>query len=137
MVPSDAPTDFVPLKWRPYVLAPYGRIDRHYYELCTLWELRGALRAGNVWVPQSRRYANPETYLIPPPKWPALRSEVCQQLHVPADGAVRLEQRGRELMENQGLVMIAPYDNLQVITGQGTCALEILEDQPGIEPNWP
>ncbi len=29
MVPSDAPTDFVPLKWRPYVLAPDGRIDRH------------------------------------------------------------------------------------------------------------
>ena len=54
-VPSEAPTDFVPLKWRPYVLAPDGRIDRHYYELCTLWELRGALRAGNVWVPQSRR----------------------------------------------------------------------------------
>jgi len=30
MVPSDAPTDFVPLKWRPYVLAPDGRIDRPY-----------------------------------------------------------------------------------------------------------
>ena len=85
MVPSDAPTDFVPLKWRPYVLAPDGRIDRHYYELCTLWELRGALRAGNVWVPQSRRYANPETYLIPPPKWLALRPEVCQQLRVPEE----------------------------------------------------
>jgi len=36
-------------------------------------------------------------------------------------------------MEKEGLVMIAPYDNLEVITGQGTCALEILEDQPGIE----
>ena len=50
-------------------------------------------------MPQSRRYANPETYLIPPSKWPALRPEVCQQLHVPEDGAVRLEQRGRELVE--------------------------------------
>src|SRR5437764_6144497 len=49
---------------------------------------------------QRRLWKNfcPGTYLIPPPKWPALRAEVCQQLHVPADGAVRLEQRGRELV---------------------------------------
>jgi TnpA family transposase len=98
-VPPEAPTDFVPLKWRPYVVAPDGRLDRHYYELSTLWELRGALRAGNVWVAQSRRYANPETYLIPHTRWPALRPEVCQQIHAPADGAMRLEQRGRELIE--------------------------------------
>src|SRR2546426_12282709 len=73
--------------------------SRHYYELCTLWELRGALRAGDVWVASSRRYANPETYLIPPTRWPALRPEVCQQIHAPEDGARRLEQRGRELIE--------------------------------------
>ena len=42
-VPDEAPTDFVTLKWRPYVVAPDGHIDRHYYELCTLWELRGYL----------------------------------------------------------------------------------------------
>jgi hypothetical protein len=98
-VPEEAPTDFVNMKWRPYVLDPEGRIDRHYYELCTLWELRGALRAGNIWVPGSRRYANPETYLIPKDRWPALRPEICQQLRAPENGAVRLEERGRELAE--------------------------------------
>jgi threonine dehydratase len=40
------------------------------------------------------------------------------------------ERRSRELMEAQGLVMVAPYDNLDVIMGQGTCALEIFEDRP-------
>ncbi|MFN0177826.1 MAG: threonine/serine dehydratase [Gemmatimonadales bacterium] len=40
------------------------------------------------------------------------------------------EQRSRELMEKEGLTMVAPYDNLDVIMGQGTCALEILQDQP-------
>jgi hypothetical protein len=98
-VPSDAPMDFVPLKWRPYVVDPTGRIDRHYYELCSLWQLRGALRAGDVWVPSSRRYANPDTYLIPKARWPALRPDICQQLRAPENGAVRLEERGRELAE--------------------------------------
>jgi len=81
------------------VVDPAKRINRHYYELCTLWELRGALRAGNVWVSSSRRYTDPETYLIPKTRWPALRPEVCQQLHAPEDGVVRLERRGRELTE--------------------------------------
>jgi Tn3 transposase DDE domain/Domain of unknown function (DUF4158) len=98
-VPPEARTDFVSMKWRPYVVDPEGRIDRHYYELCTLWELRGALRAGDVWVVSSRRYANPDTYLIPKDRWPMLRAEICQQLCVPEDGAMRLEQRGRELAE--------------------------------------
>jgi TnpA family transposase len=98
-VPAEAPTDFVPRKWRPYVVDPVGRIDRHYYELCTLWELRGALCAGDVWVSSSRRYANPDTYLIPKDLWASLRQQVCQQVHAPEDGAICLEQRGRELAE--------------------------------------
>ena len=38
-VPPEALTDFVTMKWRPYVVAPDGHIGRHDYELCTLWEL--------------------------------------------------------------------------------------------------
>jgi cyclopropane fatty-acyl-phospholipid synthase-like methyltransferase len=33
-----------------------GVIDRRYYELCVLSELRDRLRAGDVWVVGSRRY---------------------------------------------------------------------------------
>jgi hypothetical protein len=54
--------------WRPYLREQDGTISRRYYELCTLWSLRSALRAGNVWVAHSRRYTNPDTYLIPPPE---------------------------------------------------------------------
>lgn len=41
-------------------------------EMCLLWELRRALRSGDVWLEHSRRYANPESYLIPQEKWPSL-----------------------------------------------------------------
>src|SRR5262249_40502322 len=62
-VPNAAPMALVTDAWRPYIREPNGEINRRYYELCTLWQLRSALRSGNVWVEHSRRYANPDTYL--------------------------------------------------------------------------
>ena len=35
-----------------------------------LWELRAAFRAGDVCLETSRRYANPDSYLISPSRWP-------------------------------------------------------------------
>jgi hypothetical protein len=64
-----------------------------------LWELRSNLLAGNVWVENSRRYANPETYLIPKDKWEELRTEVCKQMNVPENGAERLQEKKLELTE--------------------------------------
>jgi hypothetical protein len=61
-VPREAPMALVTDAWRPYIREPDGRIGRRYYELCTLWSLRSALRAGNIWVAHSRRYAKPDTY---------------------------------------------------------------------------
>jgi hypothetical protein len=95
VLPVDAPLGFVPPKWWPYVVDQDGTIQRHYYELCVLWELRGALRAGNVWLEASRRYANPETYLIPPERWGELRSEVCRQIQMPeSHSAARVTATG-------------------------------------------
>ncbi|HEV2218191.1 MAG TPA: threonine/serine dehydratase [Candidatus Dormibacteraeota bacterium] len=43
------------------------------------------------------------------------------------------EQRLREEMERSGLVKIHPFDDWDVIHGQGTVAMEMLEDDPAIE----
>ncbi len=43
------------------------------------------------------------------------------------------EARAEELIQREGLVLVPPYDNIDVIMGQGTCAFEILEDHPEIE----
>ena len=43
---------------------PGGTIDRRYYELCVLSELRDRLRAGDVWVTGSRQYRSYEERLI-------------------------------------------------------------------------
>jgi TnpA family transposase len=62
-LPKSAPTGFIRERWARYVL-PGGAIDRRYYELCVLSELRDRLRAGDVWVIGSRRYRSFEERLI-------------------------------------------------------------------------
>lgn len=91
-VPDDAPVGFVPRSWRPYVRLPGGGIDRHHWELCLLSELRGALRAGEIWVQGSRRYTDPERFLIPRGDWPTARPDVIRELELPSVAEPRLEQ---------------------------------------------
>ena len=79
--------------WRPYIREPDGEISRRYYELCTLWHLRSALRSGGIWVEHSRRYADPDTYLIPRAEWPSRRLEVIRQTGTPGEGLQRLVER--------------------------------------------
>jgi TnpA family transposase len=89
-VPDDAPLSFVPVRWRPYVVDDQGAIHRAYWELCLLSELRSALRSGDVWIPSSRRYANPQSYLIPSERWPEMQKEACTLLGASPNGAERL-----------------------------------------------
>ena len=62
-LPKSAPTGFIRERWARHVL-PGAAIDRRYYELCVLSELRDRLRAGDVWVVGSRRYRSFEERLI-------------------------------------------------------------------------
>jgi hypothetical protein len=63
-LPEDVPARFVKPRWRSYVFSSSG-VDRHFYEMCTLAELRDRLRSGDIWVTGSRQYRDFETYLIP------------------------------------------------------------------------
>lgn len=75
-VPKGTAVAFVPATWKSYVTEKDGTINRRFYELCVLWELRHGLRSGDIWVAQSRRYTDPESYLIPKPQWDTMRQEV-------------------------------------------------------------
>jgi len=43
------------------------------------------------------------------------------------------EQRLRETMAERGFTLVHPFDDWNVIHGQGTAAMELLEDAPGLE----
>ena len=45
-IPANAPTTFISPAWQEYVIDKSGTINRRYYELAVLWELRLHLRSG-------------------------------------------------------------------------------------------
>ena len=101
-IPDDAPVDFVNAEWWHYVFDEEERINKKYYELCVLFELRTRLRSGDVWVEGSRRYARLDSYLIPAETWTDVRPAICELLSLPEDGSARLKLRQAELQELYG-----------------------------------
>lgn len=71
-VPADAPTGFIKTRWAKLVFADDG-IDRRYYELCALSELKNALRSGDVWVHGSRQFKDFDEYLVPAEQFATLQ----------------------------------------------------------------
>ena len=83
-LPKSAPTGFVRQRWARHVL-PGGVIDRRYYELCVLSELRDRLRAGDVWVIGSRQYRSFDERLISRDAFQDLRNVGALPIAVEAD----------------------------------------------------
>jgi len=132
VIPDDAPIAFVPPKWYDYVIDKEGKLNRHYYELCALWELKNALRSGDIWIDHSRHYANPETYLIPKDLWIKLKPEVCQQITAPQSGHERLMERKAELegMLTRVNAMLASDGKVRLDNGELVISPIDAEDRP-------
>lgn len=98
-VPDDAPHLFVKARWEPYVFTDHG-INRRYYEMCALTELRNGLRSGDISVEGSQQYRDFDAYLLPAKEWEALRDADQAPLGVPRECAVYLAAR-RAQMDQQ------------------------------------
>jgi hypothetical protein len=100
-VPEDAPAGFVPARYAGYLDKARKDGDevslRHYWELCVVLGLRDGLRSGDIFVPGSRRYADPSTYLYTPEQWAPRQAEFCRLVAKPATGADAIEQGRAEL----------------------------------------
>ena len=60
-----------------------------------------------------------------------VRRDGAQIVFTGPDSAER-HRKALELVEQHGLVMVEPYDDPEIIAGQGTCGLEIVEDLPDV-----
>ena len=96
LLPQDAPTAFVKPRWKTHVFEADGTVNRHFYELCVLSELRDKLRSGDVWVQGSREYRDFETYLIPTEAFETLQKGPLP-LEIETDLAAYLGDRSQTL----------------------------------------
>ncbi|MFC5203117.1 DUF4158 domain-containing protein [Streptomyces kaempferi] len=105
-VPDGAPTDFVPVRWAGYLEQAAKSRDvtayRHFWELTVLLGLRDGLRSGDVYVPSSRRYADPASYLFTPAQWAGQRDQFCQLVGKPSAAQAALEGCREELQTAMG-----------------------------------
>jgi hypothetical protein len=97
-VPADAPLAFVPPRWARSVGAG-GDIDRRFYELCALSELKNRLRAGDLYVVGSRQFQDFEDYLLPTTVFRSMRSANRLGLDVPTIADEYLSDRLKLLRE--------------------------------------
>jgi len=89
-VPPDAPVSFIRKKWESYVFGPEG-IDRRFYELCVMAELKNALRSGDVAVRGSRQFQNFEDYLMPRSEFELKLAQNSLHIAVPTSSEAYME----------------------------------------------
>lgn len=69
---EDAPTAFVKKRWQDLVITEKG-LDKRFYELCLLSELKNSLRSGDIWVKGSRQFKDFNDYLLPVDEFTSLK----------------------------------------------------------------
>jgi threonine dehydratase len=88
-------------------------------------------------VAYAARALGAKAVIVMPSNAPAIKRAATEALGAkivtvgPASAERR--QRAEELAASHGYTIIPPYDDAEIIAGQGTCGLEILEDLPNVD----
>lgn len=91
-VPDNSPTDFLPDRWKRHIYGNDGNIDRHYYEMAVLSELKNKIRSGDVAVEGSCNYRNFNDYMLPISEWDKTQ-DISEKLAVSNNFNEYIEER--------------------------------------------
>lgn len=97
-VPEGAPLNFVSNRWQKHVYDEDGTINRHYYEMAVLTELRNYVRSGDVSIVGSRQHKDFEDYLVSKSEWNGIRPNATK-LVVSLSAKEYLEERTESLLQ--------------------------------------
>jgi len=84
LTPED-PHGFVQADWRAHLIAD-GKLDRAIWEISLALAVRDALRAGSLFLVQSRDHVSFWNLIYDDPRWQQTREQAYQRLDLPADG---------------------------------------------------
>jgi threonine dehydratase len=148
LLPADVLTDQVgaPIWIKPEMLQRGGAFKfRGAYNF--LAQLDPAERARGVVAPSSGNHAQavalaaklfrvPATVVMPTTVTPAKRSgaeRLGARIELAGTTTYDRLTRAEELVRDEGLTLVPPYDDQRIIAGQGTVGLEIAADLPNVE----
>jgi TnpA family transposase len=86
---TDDPHGFVQADWRPHLITG-GKLDRAIWEIALAFAVRDALRAGSLFLVQSRDHVSFWNLVYDDRKWQQTREQAYQRLDLPTDGRVFL-----------------------------------------------
>ncbi|WP_010648716.1 Tn3 family transposase [Oceanobacillus massiliensis] len=107
-IPEGSPLGFVPKRWEKHVYDENGTINRHYYEMAALTELKNHIRSGDVSVVGSRQHRDIEDYLVTKQEWQTDCSKEIK-LATPISSDTYLAEREKSL--NQRLHWLSKNSN--------------------------
>jgi threonine dehydratase len=88
-------------------------------------------------VAYSARALGVKAIIVMPDNAPAIKRQATAALGadivIVGPGSTERQVKAEELAAQHGYVIVPPYNDLQIIAGQGTMGLEILEDLPEVE----
>ncbi|WP_134704957.1 Tn3 family transposase [Ammoniphilus sp. YIM 78166] len=111
-VPEGAPLDFISNRWQKHVYDDDGNIDRHYYEMAVLTELRNHVRSGDVSIIGSRQHKDFEEYLVSQEEWNQEKSNKTR-LAVSLSAENYIQERTESLFRRLKWIS----DNIQELEG--------------------
>jgi TnpA family transposase len=118
-LPANAPTDFVSQRLRPIVGDGDG-IDRRAWECALLVKLRDELKAGNLSVRYSKRFARLDDFFIDDRRWQAMREDFFHHSGLPSDPKQVVEHLTRRLDDAyDNFLKTAPTNSYAVVDEQG------------------
>ncbi len=118
-VPDEAPLDFVSNRWQNHVFDNDGTINRHYYEMAVLTELRNYVRSGDVSIDGSRQHKDFDEYLISKYDWSRTESSSIR-LAVDLSANEYIEERTDSLLNRLQWVSknIVELEGVNLVNGK-------------------
>jgi hypothetical protein len=118
-LPANAPIDFVSQRLRPIVGDGEG-IDRRAWECVLLVKLRDELKAGNLSVHYSKRFARLNDFFIDDRRWQAIRGDFFHRSGLPSAPKQAVEYLVRRLGDAyDSFLKTAPTNSYAVVDEQG------------------
>jgi hypothetical protein len=96
---DEVPTGGMRPRWRRLIGNAGGQLNRRAYTFAVLEALRGALRAGDVFIPGSGRWSDPRAKLLTGSAWHSARPQLCRTLGLSDRPSVGLAALGAQLEE--------------------------------------